>query len=127
MSSKYTFFLLAFLLITFTACQTDFDIEEVAPSEYLESGAEEHHNHSGEDSCIDCDSVEVGHTSLEGHVEESHAGHDHSAGSRNHGTQWFFNQPWAASFVWGKLLRDAVIFLLLAIAVFLFSGKWKKK
>lgn len=127
MRSKNPIFLLIFVLIAFTCCRTDFDIEEVAPSIHLESDEMEDHDHSDEEVCIDCESEDIEVTSLDDQVEESHAGHDHGTANRNHGTQWFFNQPWAASFIWVKLLRDAVIFLVLAVAVFLFSGKWKKR
>ncbi len=108
-------------LVFFTGCRTDYDIEEVAPAEFLESSA--HDGHAHEEAASDG----IDSSSVDEHVEESHAGHVHDAGARNHGTQWFFNQPWAAPFVWGKLVRDALIFLLLAVVVFVVTGRRKGK
>ena len=126
-SINHVFILL--LLLTFSSCRTDFDIEEVAPAEYLESVGQDDHNHSEGEDCIECESEseDPDHISIDEQVEESHAGHAHASGSRNHGTEWFFNQPWAAPFIWNKLIRDGLIFLALATAIFLFSGKRKKK
>ena len=109
--------ILLFILLVFTACRTDYDIAEVAPSEYLD---EEH------TECELSEESESEH-SIDEQAEESHAGHDHAGGTRNHGTQWFFNQPWAAPFIWGKLFRDAAIFLALAVAIFFISGRKRKK
>lgn len=92
--------------------RADYDIAEVAPDEHL-TGEHEHHHHNGHE-----------HAEAEGDGEISGAGenrHVHEAGVRNHGTQWFFNQPWAAPFIWNKIIRDSVILLLLAAAVVLFS------
>jgi hypothetical protein len=111
----------AVALLFFTGCRTDYDIEEVAPSEFLESSGGGEHAH--EESAV----AEQDSSTVDEHMEESHAGHVHDAGARNHGTQWFFNQPWAAPFIWGKLLRDSVIFLLLAVTVFLVTGRRKRK
>jgi len=103
------------LAIAGCAERIDYDIEEVAPEDYLRGeeehlhGEEEHH-----DEC--CDDVHDETSELEG----LHAGvHMHESGVRNHGTEWFFNQPWAASFVWGKMLRDTIVLLFLATALFL--------
>ncbi len=110
----------AVALVFFTGCRTDYDIEEVAPAEFLESSGGGEHVHEEAAAAEDSSTVDE-------HMEESHAGHVHDAGARNHGTQWFFNQPWAAPFIWGKLLRDAVTFLLLAVAVFVVTGRRKRK
>ncbi len=114
---------LLFTLLVFTACRTDYDVAEVAPSEHLD---EEHH---AEDEHAECEHSEESDSehSIDEQVEESHAGHDHAERTRNHGTQWFFNQPWAAPFIWGKLFRDAAIFLALAVAIFIISGRKRKK
>jgi len=48
--------------------------------------------------------------------------HEHDAGQRNHGTEWLFNQPWAASFIWPKMARDTVILIVLAAAVLTLSN-----
>ena len=103
------------LLIAGCTEKIDYDIEDVAPAEHLRG--EDEHLHTGEeihDEC--CTDVHEETDELEG----IHAGvHQHESGMRNHGTEWFFNQPWAASFVWGKMMRDTVILLLLATALFL--------
>jgi len=111
----------AVALLFFTGCRADYDIEEVAPADFLESSVHEEHAHE-EAAAEEADSSRV-----DEHVEESHAGHVHGAGARNHGTQWFFNQPWAAPFIWGKLVRDALIFLLVAVIVFVVTGRRKGK
>lgn len=112
-------------LLLFTGCQTDYDIADVASAEFLDS--EEHVSHDHDNSDGEC--VEESHEelSVNDHVEDSHAGHDHAPGASNHGTQWFFNQPWAAPFIWKKLFRDGGIFLALAVAVFIISGRRRKK
>ena len=113
------FIVVSFVLLPL-ACKADYDITEVASQEYLG----EIHHHGTE--AVEQDSV----------IEESHEydvsgiavseRHVHDAGQRNHGTAWLFNQPWAASFIWGKMARDAVILLILAAAVLLVSGYRRK-
>lgn len=116
--------IVSFMLLSL-ACKADYDIAEVASQEYL--GATHHHgtDDSGHEE-VEQDSVNE-----ESHVHDTSgiAGtdrHVHDAGQRNHGTAWFFNQPWAASFIWGKMVRDAVILLILAAAVLLVSGYRRK-
>jgi hypothetical protein len=104
----------AVLLALVPGCsgRADYDIGEVAPEDHLtgEAGQHEHDHH---------------HEHADGHHEHDEAGlsgsagsrHVHEAGVRNHGTEWFFNQPWAARFIWGKLARDSAVLLLLAAAV----------
>lgn len=120
MTKQILSILLPFALLLLAGCQTDYDIADVAPGEHLESGGHSDHHE---------DAV-TGHgeePDVEHHMEDLHAGHAHGAGGRNHGTQWFFNQPWAAPFIWNKLLRDALIFLALAVSIFLITArKWKK-
>jgi len=107
----------------------DYDIEDVAPAEHLSGegehihGEEEHiqgeeeHLHGEEEHQDEC-CVEVHEETSE--LEGIHADvHMHESGVMNHCTEWFFNQPWAASFVWGKMLRDTIVLLLLATALFL--------
>jgi hypothetical protein len=53
--------------------------------------------------------------------------HQHDAGARNHGTEWFFNQPWAASFIWPKMLRDSVLLAALAAAIYLVSRRLTRR
>lgn len=112
-------------LLLFTGCQTDYDIADVASADFLDS--EEHASHDHDNSDGEC--VEESHEelSVDDYAEDSHAGHDHAPGTSNHGTQWFFNQPWAAPFIWKKLFRDGVIFLALAVAVLIISGRRRKK
>lgn len=109
-------FLLLFLLLA-AGCRTDYDVEEVAPSEHL---GEDHTHHDH-----DHDHLHEEHS----HHEDEDAAltgsdrHVHEGGVRNHGTEWFFNQPWAASFIWGKMLRDSLILLVLAAAIAVLSGR----
>lgn len=113
--------LLVLILLPVLGCMEDYDVEEVAPHEHLETEAcddpEHHHDHHE-----DHHDAEV-HTGSEG----GPSGHSHGAGERNHGTGWFFNQPWAAPFIWGKLLRDGGIFLILAAMIFIITGKRGRK
>jgi hypothetical protein len=120
--------LLAFLALLPTGCgeSIDYDIEEVAPSAFLsgedEHGAGEHHHEEGEEGYGE----EAGHDEeiVDDHPEGMHV---HEAGVRNHGTQWFFNQPWAATFVWGKMLRDGIVLLVLAASVSLLPVILRKR
>ncbi|MCK5133935.1 MAG: hypothetical protein KAR40_17520 [Candidatus Sabulitectum sp.] len=106
-----------------SGCRTDYDIADVAPEEHLES--EDHHDHDH-----DHEHENEHEHSIDEEMEEAHAegpsGHVHGAGERNHGTQWFFNQPWAAPFIWGKLFRDALTFLFLAVGIFLVTRRRRK-
>lgn len=115
------------------ACKTDYDIEEVASSEYL--GTDHHDEHDecdDSDHEHDADTVEPGsvHQESDEHDSSEITGSDrhvHEAGARNHGTGWFFNQPWAATFIWGKMVRDSVILLILAAAILVVSGYLRKR
>jgi len=49
--------------------------------------------------------------------------HQHDQGVENHGTEWFFNQPWHSSFIWGKMLLNSVILLVLGVIV-LFASRY---
>ncbi len=127
---KYAF-LITITLLSFSGCRSDYDISEVAPADFLESGENQEHVHEGTDEEATAERDNHGQTgdenSIDEHVEASHAGHNHAAGARNHGTQWFFNQPWAAPFIWGKLFRDSAIFLGLAVAIFFFSSRKRRQ
>ncbi len=114
---------ISLVLLAFVGCRTDYDIADIAPTEHLESA--EHHGHDHDHEHVDGETGDE--HSVDEHVEDSHAGHAHSSGNRNHGTQWFFNQPWAAPFIWGKLFRDALIFLGLAAGIFLITGRRRKR
>ncbi len=50
------------------------------------------------------------------HLDHEH--HQHQAGHICSETSWFFTQPWAARWFWGKLLRDGLVFLALAGGIF---------
>ncbi len=117
--------LFVFASLVFTGCRTDYDIADVAPEEHLDSEEHAGHDHALGEPCEEIDN-EHEH-SVDEQVEDSHAGHQHSTGDRNHGTQWFFNQPWAAPFIWKKLFRDAVIFLALAAVIFLIGGQRRRR
>ncbi len=121
--------LISAALIT-AGCMADYDIAEVASPEHIGSA-----HHEETDECMDeCEThaAEHAHEHEDTHDNGFSAAagsdrHVHSAGERNHGTEWFFNQPWAASFIWGKILRDSIILLLLAAAILFVSGYRKKR
>lgn len=82
----------------------------------------------------------LGQPGCEDHEEHSHgeapeAGqeafdpvmHLHPAGEQNHGTEWFFDQPWADSEGWGAIARDSVILSAAASCVFLVSGRRSRR
>jgi len=52
-----------------------------------------------------------------------HEHHHHEAGHVCSETRWFFTQPWAAKWFWGKLLRDGLVLLALAVTVTLLSRR----
>ncbi len=129
----------AALLLAVAGCfdRVDYDVAEVAPEEHLgEDHDHDHeHGHAGEadhahdhEHTGDCDH---GHDDGDGEAQApdsvtagrlSGGGmHIHEPGERNHGTQWLFNQPWAAPFIWPKIVRDILILLALAGAVLLAS------
>ena len=131
---KYLKLVIMLILISLTGCRIDYDIEEVVPPEHLgqthehdhvHAETEDHHEH-------DSDAAEVCPICGENHDQEHVHEHDstaisassrhvHDAGARNHGTEWFFNQPWAARFIWNKMIRDTVILVILAALVLLAS------
>ena len=110
------------------ACKTDYDIEEVAPSEHLGTG---HHDdcdeHEHETDTADPGSVHEESDEYDALEISGSNRHVHEEGLRNHGTGWFFNQPWAASFIWGKMVRDIVILLVLSAAILFVSGYRRKR
>lgn len=53
--------------------------------------------------------------------------HSHAAGEENHGTEWFFQQPWAAREAWGSLLRDSALLSGMAVGVFFLSGGRRRR
>ncbi len=112
--------LLSFLVILTLSCRTDYDIEEVASSQYLG----EDHDHHGDAAALDDDTH---NTESDEHEMSGTDFHEHAPGVRNHGTMWFFDQPWAASFIWGKMIRDTVILLVLSAVVLTLSGLRRKK
>ncbi len=132
---KYLKLIILLTLISLTGCRIDYDIEEVAPPEHLgeihehdHTGAEteeEHHDHDSDTAevCPVCGEI---HDQENVHEYDSTAisgsnRHVHEAGARNHGTEWFFNQPWGARFIWSKMIRDTVILVILAALILLAS------
>jgi len=137
---KLTLAFLISALLLFPACRTDYDIQEVANPQHLGT------DHS--DDCDDCEPEGAEHTEVDhehdadtaetdlpqDESDEHNASvisgsdrHVHDAGQRNHGTSWFFNQPWAASFIWGKMVRDSLILLVLSAAILVVSGYLRKR
>ena len=55
------------------------------------------------------------------HDDDDH--HDHAPGEICSDTWWFFTQPWAARWYWGKLLRDGIVLLALASLVTVVSRR----
>ena len=108
---KHLILIIVFTLISLTGCRIDYDIEEVASTEYLGETHEHEHVHEHDSTAI---------SGTDRHV--------HEAGARNHGTEWFFNQPWAASFIWSKMIRDsAILFILTAIILLASRYRLRKK
>ena len=60
---------------------------------------------------------------LGGECDLDHEHHQHEPGHACSETRWFFTQPWAAQWFWGKLLRDCFVLLALACAVTLASRR----
>jgi hypothetical protein len=81
-------------------------------------GDHTHHDHDAHHHGRGADSA------ISGSVADTHV---HQPGVRNHGTEWFFDQPWAARFVWGKMIRDAVILLALAGVILVLSGLYRRR
>ena len=130
---KYSAALLIVLTALFTSCRTDYDIDEVASAEYM--GEDHHHDEDGVHEHADHEECGIEHDHHEDtHEENGHEAsaisgsqmHLHEAGQRNHGTEWFFNQPWAARFIWGKMVRDSVILIALAAGI-LFLSRYRRK
>ncbi|MCK5115197.1 MAG: hypothetical protein KAR44_01270 [Candidatus Aegiribacteria sp.] len=122
------------------ACKTDYDIEEVATPQHLgtdyhedcdecepEDADQTHEEHEHETDIADPGSVYEETDELDVLETSGSDRHVHEEGERNHGTGWFFNQPWAASFIWGKMFRDIIILLLLSAAILLVSGYRRKR
>ena len=106
--------ILVFAMVTLLSCQ-DYDISEVVEDSYMFS----------RDS-IDAESS-ICNTRLPSELEFSDSQTEstatkrgspmHAPGQRNMSTAWFFNQPWAATFVWGKMIRDSLLLLVLAFVI----------
>lgn len=126
---KLTVVILTAAVLLSLACKADYDIEEIAPPEHL--GTNHHHEHDESDHEHEAETDDPGSVHEESHEHDvseiaGSSRHVHAAGQRNHGTGWFFNQPWAAGFIWGKMLRDAVILLVLSAVILLASGYRRK-
>lgn len=53
--------------------------------------------------------------------------HMHPAGEENHGTEWFFSQPWASRERWRYLARDSALLSGMACGILLISGARRRK
>jgi|GEM_PF-1044562 len=132
-------FLLFSLFSTGCMDRIDYDVDEVASQEHLRGSnltVDQETadtpadldtlltNESGRyDETFLCISAETPvETAGEESIESESTLHVHDVGQRNHGTEWFFNQPWAAPFIWPKMIRDTVILIVLAAAVLTLSG-----
>ncbi|MFO7626720.1 MAG: hypothetical protein R6V62_05640 [Candidatus Fermentibacteraceae bacterium] len=71
---------------------------------------------------LNSDPVENAPTQVLGEACDHEHSH-HEAGHYCSETRWFFTQPWAAEWYWGKLLRDGLVLLVLAGAVTLLSRR----
>ncbi len=58
------------------------------------------------------------HGSTEGDIGAGPDLHLHPPGEQNHGTVWFFSQPWAVPYSWRPMLRDSFVLLAAALAVY---------
>lgn len=127
---KLAVIVLTSIILLSLACKMDYDIEEVARQEHM--GAAHNHETDDHDHEHEAEAAEHDSEHEESHEHDTTSGltgshrHVHDAGERNHGTGWFFNQPWAASFIWGKMVRDAVILLVLAAVIIFVSGYRRK-
>lgn len=101
---KYLKLIILLTLISLTGCRIDYDVEEVATPEHLGETHEHDHVHEHDSTAVSGSNRHV-----------------HEAGARNHGTEWFFNQPWGARFIWSKMIRDTVILVILAALILLAS------
>ena len=137
---KLTFAFMISALLLLSACRTDYDIEEVATPHQLGTDHNddcdecEHedaeHVHTDHEHDMDISENDLLHEDSDVHNVSVLSGtdrHVHDAGQRNHGTGWFFNQPWAASFIWGKMVRDSVILLILSAVMLFVPGYLRKR
>jgi len=134
---KLTVAALITVVLLSMACKVDYDIEEVAAAgEHMvtdnhDECEHEDAEHAESDHAHDTDTPESDSEHVESSEHDASAiglsdRHVHGSGERNHGTGWFFNQPWAASFIWGKMIRDIVILFLLSAAI-VFASVYRRK
>jgi len=123
--------------------KVDYDIEEVLESESTTGDhdgdvcpecsivhEDEHEHDHDEDIFPECDIVHEDDDEHEDGIADPEKVdlstvelHQHDQGVENHGTEWFFNQPWHSSFIWGKMLLNSVILLVLGVIV-LFASRY---
>lgn len=53
--------------------------------------------------------------------------HLHPPGEENHGTEWFFSQPWATPGRWRFMARDSALLASAAAGIMLLSGLRRRK
>lgn len=105
--------ILVFAMVTSLSCQ-DYDISEVVEDSYLFS----RDSIDAEPSL--CNTLLPSELEFSDSLTESAAKRGspmHAPGQRNMSTAWFFNQPWAATFIWGKIVRDSLLLLVLAFVI----------
>lgn len=86
-----------------------------------------HVHEPDEDQCEACADDTLGDTSADSAAALGPDVHRHPAGERNHGTEWFFNQPWATPERWRFLARDSLVLAAAAGGVMLLSGIRRRK
>lgn len=72
---------------------------------------------------LNSDPVDNAPTAVLGEACDLDHEHHHEEGHACSETRWFFTQPWAAPWFWGKLLRDGLVLLALAAALTLLSRR----
>lgn len=106
--------ILVFAMVTSLSCQ-DYDISEVVEDSYLFSRDSIDAEPSLRNTRLFCE-LEIS-DSLTESASANRGSPMHAPGQRNTSTAWFFNQPWAATFIWGKMVRDSLLLLGLAFVV----------
>ena len=106
--------ILVFTMVTSLSCQ-DYDISEVVEDSYL------FRRDSIDAEPSQCNTRLPSVFELSDSLTESASANRgspmHAPGQRNMSTAWFFNQPWAATFIWGKMVRDSLLLLVLAFVI----------
>lgn len=73
---------------------------------------------------------DTGDAREEGAIDSADFGTDlhlHPPGEENHGTEWFFSQPWATPERWRFMVRDSLVLASAAGGIMLLSGMRRRK